>query len=83
MMAMSSRPEDSHLSGVRVWIAHIVLYNFAILQTWRFLDKLYSQSMVIFRTWVPSADYISLESLNCHHFLLCSGFPRISESSEQ
>jgi hypothetical protein len=41
------------------------------LQAWRFSDKLYSQSVVIFRTWVPSGDYISLESLNRHHFLLC------------
>ena len=30
------------------------------LQTHRFFDQLYSQSISIFRTWVPSAGYISL-----------------------
>jgi hypothetical protein len=35
--------------------------------------KLYSQSSVTFRTWVPSAGYISLENLNRRHFLVGNG----------
>jgi hypothetical protein len=42
------------------------------LQALRFFTKLYSQSVAIFRTWVPSEGYISIESLNRHHFLVCN-----------
>jgi hypothetical protein len=42
------------------------------LQTQRFFKKLYSQSTVIFRTWVLPVGYISRESPNRHHFLVCN-----------
>jgi hypothetical protein len=42
------------------------------LQTHKFLNMLYSQSIAIFRTWVPSAGYTSRESLNRHYFLVCN-----------
>jgi hypothetical protein len=46
-------------------------FSINYLQTLKFFKKLDSQSIVIFRTWVPAVGYTSRESLNRHYFLVC------------
>jgi hypothetical protein len=70
-------PRINNLRAVNIVIrstpaASTMSFSINYLQTRRFFKKLHSQSIVIFRTWVPPVDYTSRESLSRHYFLVCN-----------